>query len=51
MKQVFADASEADYDTLKRYAVEFTGEFGYDADKILEGRFSNFCPRWQPYAC
>jgi glutamate synthase domain-containing protein 3 len=50
-KEVGVDeVGEADYITLNRYLVEFAAEFGYDADKILEGRFIKLYPRWlRPY--
>ena len=45
-----AEVAEADYDTLNRYVVEFAGEFGYDADEILNHRFLKLYPRWlRPY--
>ena len=41
---------EADNDTLSKYVVEFAGEFGYDADKILGDKFIKLYPRWlRPY--
>ena len=44
------ELSEADIDNLSRYVVEFAGEFGYDANEILDHRFIKLYPRWlRPY--
>jgi glutamate synthase domain-containing protein 3 len=45
-----AELGAADTDVLRRYITEFTGEFGYDADEILAGKFFKLYPRWlRPY--
>jgi glutamate synthase domain-containing protein 3 len=45
-----AEIGEADQDILNKYIIEFAGEFGYDADEILAGKFVKLYPRWlRPY--
>jgi len=45
-----AKPGAADADVLRRYITEFAGEFGYDADEILAGKFIKLYPRWlRPY--
>jgi len=45
-----AEVTEGDYDVLRRYIVEFAGEFGYDVNRILDRRFIKLYPRWlRPY--
>ncbi len=44
------ELGEADDDILNKYIVEFAGEFGYDADKILGDKFIKLYPRLlRPY--
>jgi glutamate synthase domain-containing protein 3 len=45
-----AELAAADVDVLRRYIVEFAGEFGYNANEILAGKFIKLYPRWlRPY--
>jgi glutamate synthase domain-containing protein 3 len=45
-----AKPGAADADVLHKYITEFAGEFGYDADEILAGKFVKLYPRWlRPY--
>jgi glutamate synthase domain-containing protein 3 len=45
-----AALGEADHAILDKYIIEFAGEFGYDADKILADKFIRLYPRWlRPY--
>jgi glutamate synthase domain-containing protein 3 len=45
-----AELGAADADVLRKYITEFAGEFGFDADEILAGKFVKLYPRWlRPY--
>jgi glutamate synthase domain-containing protein 3 len=45
-----AELEEEDYQVLKRFVTEFAAHFGYDAEKILEHRFTKLHPLWlRPY--
>ncbi len=45
-----AELEEKDIEVLRKYVVEFAGEFGYDADEILQHKFIKLFPRWlRPY--
>jgi glutamate synthase domain-containing protein 3 len=45
-----AELGAADRDILNKYIIEFTGEFDYDAEKILADKFIRLYPRWlRPY--
>jgi glutamate synthase domain-containing protein 3 len=45
-----AALKEADEAVLRKYVVEFAGEFDYDAEEILNQKFIKLFPRWlRPY--
>jgi glutamate synthase domain-containing protein 3 len=45
-----AEPEEADRAALRAYVDEYTGYFGGDTEKILEGKFMKLYPRWlRPY--
>jgi glutamate synthase domain-containing protein 3 len=45
-----ADLEEQDYQTLKELVGEFSTHFGFDAEEILNHKFSRLFPRWlRPY--
>ena len=45
-----ADLEEEDYQILQQYVGEFSAHFGYEADAILEHKFTKLFPRWlRPY--
>jgi glutamate synthase domain-containing protein 3 len=45
-----AELKEMDNDILRKYVIEFAGEFGFDAGEILRHKFIKLFPRWlRPY--